>query len=99
MGGDGRTISQNTQQRDPTLSGILERIRKNVRSNCTLAERPFKEAWHKLTVERDIMFSADAIVPSQILRKDIIKSVHDDIHGGVVATKKIEITGLVGGVL
>ena len=27
-------------------------------------------------------------MPPQILRKDIIKSVHDDIHGGVAATRK-----------
>ena len=57
----------------------------------------FKNARHKLTVERDIIFSANAIVPSQIFRKDIIKSVHDDIHDGVAV--KIEITGLVIGLL
>ena len=38
-----KTLSRETQ-RDPILSGILESIRKNVLSNCTIAERPFKEA-------------------------------------------------------
>ena len=82
-----KTLSRETQQ-DPILSGRLERIKKNIRSNCIIAKRPFKEAQHKLTVEKGITFSADAIVPPQILRKDIIKSVHDDIHGGVAATQR-----------
>ena len=34
------------------------------------------------------MYNADAILPPQILRKDIIKSVHDDIHGGVAVTQR-----------
>ena len=80
-----KTLSRETQ-RDPILSGILERIKKNVWSNCTLAERLSKEAWHEL--ERGIIFSADAIVQPQILRKDKIKSVHDDIHGVVAATQR-----------
>ena len=37
-----KTLSRETQ-RDPILSGIFERIRKNVWSNCTLAERLFKK--------------------------------------------------------
>ena len=82
-----KTLSRETQQ-DPILSGILECIRKNVWSNLTIAERPFKEARHKLTVEWDIIFCADAIVPSQILRKGVIKSVHDGIHGEIAATQR-----------
>ena len=38
-----KTLTRETQQ-DPILSGILEHIRKNVWSNCTIVERPFKEA-------------------------------------------------------
>ena len=56
--------------------------------NCTLRERPFKEARHRLTVERGILFCADAIVSPKILKKDIIKSVNDDIHGGVATTQR-----------
>ena len=41
-----KTLSKETQQ-DPILSRIIELIRKNVWSNCTIAERPFKEARHK----------------------------------------------------
>ena len=40
-----KTLSRETQ--DPILSGILERIRKNVWSICTITERPFKEARHE----------------------------------------------------
>ena len=83
-----KTLSRETQ-RDPILSRIFECIRKNVWSNCTIAARPFKEVRHKLTVERGVIFRAEAIVPSKILRKDVIKSMHDDIHGGVAATQRI----------
>ena len=82
-----KTLSRETQ-RDPILSGILEHIRKDVWSNCTIEERPFKETRDKLTVERGVIFSADAIVPPQVLWKDVIKSVHDDIHGGVAVTQR-----------
>ena len=44
-----KTLSGETQQ-DPIQSGILERIRKNVWSNCTMAKRPFKKARHRLTL-------------------------------------------------
>ena len=67
---------------------MLERIRKNVWRNYTMVERPFKEAQHKLTAERGIIFSADAIVPSQILKKGVIKTVRDDINGKVAATQR-----------
>ena len=82
-----KTLSRETQQ-EPILSGILERIRRNVWSNCIIAKRPFKEARRKLTVERGIIFSANAIVPPQILRKDVTKSVHDDIHSEVAVTQR-----------
>ena len=82
-----KTLSRETQQ-DPILNRILECIRKNVWNNCTIVERTFKEARHKSTVERGIIFCTDAIVPPQILRKDVIKSVHDDIHDGVAAMQR-----------
>ena len=50
-----RKILNRETQRDPILSGILERLRKNVWSNFIIAERPFKEARHKLTVERGVI--------------------------------------------
>ena len=61
MGGDRRKTLNRETQRDPKLSVILERRRKNVWSNCTIAERRFK-ARHKLTVESDVIFRADTIV-------------------------------------
>ena len=54
-------------------------------------ERPFKEAWHKLTVERGVIFNVDAIVPPKIFRQDVIKSVHDNIHGGVAVTQRLRL--------
>ena len=82
--------SEKTQQ-DPILSGILERIRKNVWSNCTIAKILFKEVRHELTIESGIIYNADAIVPPQNLRKDVIKSVHDDIHGEGAATPRLRL--------
>ena len=82
-----KTLSSETQ--DPILSRILEDIRKNVWNNCTIAERPFKEAQHKLMIEKGIIFGADTIVLPQILRKDVIKSVYKDIHGRVAATQRL----------
>ena len=67
-----KTLPKETQQ-DTILSEILERIRKDVRSNSTIAERPFKEAWQKLRLERGIIYNTGAIVPLQILRKGIVK--------------------------
>ena len=72
-----KTLSRETQQ-DPILNGILERKRKNIWCKCTIVERPFKKARDKLMVERGIISNTDAIMPFQILRRDIIKSVHDD---------------------
>ena len=82
-----KTICWETQQ-DPILRVILERIRKNVWSNCAIAEIPLKKVWHKLTVEKGIIYNTDDIVLPQNLRKDIIKSVHDDIYGGARATQR-----------
>ena len=92
MSGDRCTVLQNTQQRNPTRLNTKwnthKCISENVGSNRSIVERPFKEAQHKLTVERDIVFSADTIVLPQILRKDIIKRVHHDIHGRVTVMQK-----------
>ena len=44
-----KTFAEKPHQ-DSILSGILERIRNNVWSNCTIAEGPFKGA-HELMVE------------------------------------------------
>ena len=82
-----KALNKETQQ-EPILSWMLECIRKNVWSNCTIVERPFKEAWPKLTVERGIIFSADTIVLPQILRKDIIKNMHDNIYARVTAPQR-----------
>ena len=88
-----KTLSREPQQ-DPILSRIFKRDRKILWSDCTITERPFKEARHRLTVERGVIYKADAIAPPQILRKDIIKSVRDDIHGGVAATQRRLMAGV-----
>ena len=46
-----------------------------------MIERTFKETRHKLILEKGIMYNRDIIiVPLLNLRKDILKSVPDDVH-------------------
>ena len=73
---------------DPVLSRVTSRIRKNKWVNCSRAERPYKEIRHKLTIEHGVICEGDLIIPPETQRKLVIKSVHDDIHCGVVATQK-----------
>ena len=73
---------------DPILNGIVNRIRRNAWNNCSIAERPYKENRHKLTMDRGIICNGDLLVPPQSMRKEIIRSVHDDTHCGITATQK-----------
>ena len=73
---------------DPILSKISNRIRRNKWNDCSKAERPYKEVKHKLTMDRGVVCNGDLVVPPQKMRKEIIKSVHDDIHCGIAATQK-----------
>ena len=75
---------------DPVLSRISDRIKRNRWSNCSQAERPYKEVRYKLTVEKVVICNEDLIVPPQRMRSEVIKNVHDDIHshGGITATQK-----------
>ena len=82
-----KRLRMETKQ-DPVLNRITDRIRKNVWSNCSISERPYKETRHKLTIENGIICSGDTVVPPETLRKDIIQSVHDDIHCGITATQR-----------
>ena len=47
-----------------------------------MTEKSFKEIRLKLTLEKGI------IVPSQTFIKDILKSVHDDVHSDITATQR-----------
>ena len=42
----------------------------------------------KLTIEQGVICNGDLIIPPEIQRKLVIKSVHDDIHCGVEVTQK-----------
>ena len=72
---------------DSVLPTIKKRIQCNKWSNCSQAERPFKSIRSKLTVEDDVVYNGDIIVVPHELRRKFISSIHDDIHGGVTATK------------
>ena len=73
---------------DPVLSRITSRMRKNVWGNFSWTETLNKEIKYKLTIEHGVICNGDPIIPLEIQRKLVIKSVHDDIHCEVAATQK-----------
>lgn len=72
---------------DPVLSRISDRIKRNTWSNCSIAERPYKESRHKLTGKKGIICNGDIIIPPQSLRKEVLKGVHDVVHCGITVTQ------------
>lgn len=42
-----------------------------------MAERPYKESRHKLTVEKGIICNGDIIILLHSLRKEVLKDVYD----------------------
>lgn len=79
-------IQQETMK-DDVIVKIMERIRRNNWSNCSVTERPFKSNRQKLSVESGVLCASDLIVPPLSLRNKFISAVHDDIHPGVIATR------------
>ena len=65
---------------------IKSRIGKNNWSRCSMAERPYQSNKDKLTIEKGIVCNGDLIVPPKTMRRRFIKSVHDDIHCGIMQT-------------
>ena len=72
---------------DLVLSRITSRIRKNIWGNCSRAERPYKEIKHKPTIEHRVICNGNLITPPET-QKLVIKSIHNDIHCGVVVIQK-----------
>ena len=75
------------ETKDPVLSWISDRIKRNTWRICSMAERLYKESYHKLTVEKCIICNGDIIIPPQSLRKEVLKGVHDDVHCGITVTQ------------
>nr|XP_047140200.1 uncharacterized protein K02A2.6-like [Hydra vulgaris] len=71
-------------ENDRVLMDIKTRIRKNNWSRCSVTERPYKSIRNKLTIEKGIVCNGDLIVPPKTMRKIFIKSIHDDIHCGIM---------------
>ena len=71
-------------RQDSILSKILERILRTIWSNGLMAEKPFKEVRHKLTIEKGIIHNEDK--STSINPKDFLKRVCDDVYYGVMAT-------------
>lgn len=49
-------------RQDSVLNRIMDRIKRNTWSNCSMAERLYKESRHKL-IEKGIICNGDIIVP------------------------------------
>lgn len=56
--------------------------------NCSKVERPYKEIRYKLTIENGVVCNGDLVVPPESCRRQVFKSVHDDVHCGIAATQK-----------
>ena len=79
------------------LSRITLRMRKNIWGKLFQGGKTLQR--HKLTIERGVICNGDLIILSDTQRKLRIKTVYDDIHGGVAAThKKDEIRRMVAGI-
>ena len=73
--------------RDSVLSGILRRVSNDCWGGCSVVERPFKSVRQCLSVEGGILCRGDLLVPPSVLRPRMIEAVHNDVHGGVTATR------------
>ncbi|MEE4247257.1 MAG: RNase H-like domain-containing protein [Kangiellaceae bacterium] len=72
---------------DPVLRCIKRRIRDNVWSNCSVAERPYKSVRQQLTIEDGVVCLGDLVVPPTSLRPQILRAAHGDTHCGALATR------------
>lgn len=78
---------QQATEMDPVLQTIMRRIRTNVWSNCSKAERPFKSVRLQLTVENNVVCRGDLVVLPAALRNQVIRAAHDETHSGALATR------------
>lgn len=83
-------LAANTIQ-DPVLKRMTSRIKKNIWDNCSMAERPYKEISHKLTNENEVICNGNLVIAPETQRKHVIKSVHDNIHCGIVYTQRLKL--------
>ena len=73
--------------KDKLLSYIFKRVKRNRWSNCSVAERPFKQNRKTLSVAGGVLCRGEQIVPPKNLREQILAAIHDDTHGGVNSTR------------
>ncbi|PAA81730.1 hypothetical protein BOX15_Mlig033926g4 [Macrostomum lignano] len=72
---------------DPVLKSIKRRIQKNVWSNCSAAERPFKAVRYQLTIEDGVVCCGDLLVPPAAVRSKMLQAAHGVTHSGALATR------------
>ena len=72
---------------DPVLRDIKRRIKDNVWSGCSMAERPYKSVRQRLTVENEVVCLGDLIVSPAALRSPLLEAVHSDTHCSALATR------------
>ena len=54
------------------------------------AKWPYKAVKQRLTIDNDVIYKGNFIVPPQTLKTDIIKTVHDGIYCGIMATQEVK---------
>ena len=78
---------QQATEMDPVLKSVMRRIKTNVWSNCSVAERPYKSVRQQLTVDNNVLCRGDQVVLPAALRNQAIRAAHDDTHSGALATR------------
>ena len=78
---------QNETQQDKLLMSIISRIKRNNCSNCSIAERCFKQKRNALSVDKSMLCFGEQIVVPSLLRQRIIQAVHNDTHAGINTTR------------
>ena len=75
---------QRATEVDPVLKSIKQRIKSNVLSNCSMAERPYKSVRQQLTVENNVICRGDLVVLPAVLLNQVLQAAHNDTHCGAL---------------
>jgi len=73
--------------KDSILHGIMNRIRTDNWSNCSVAERSYKSVRNELTIEKGVICRGDVPVIPTSMRRNTIAAVHNETHSGVRNTR------------
>jgi hypothetical protein len=68
---------------DKFIQGILRRVRSGRWSNCSQAEKQFKEVASKLTIDENMLYVGTRLFIPPRLREEAFRVCHADNHSGI----------------